>query len=68
MVIQAWYADDASALYYFSTAGKPDLLLSFCQVSSDTCVNVTADGRPYLGAAIGSRSYVSDYASGKVSS
>ena len=37
-------------------------------MSSDNCVNATADGRLHLGAAIGSRSYVSDYASGKVSS
>ena len=35
---------------------------------ADTCVNVTADGRPHLGAAIGSPSFVEQYVSDKVSS
>lgn len=35
---------------------------------SDTCVNVTAEGRPYLGAAIGSRPFIESYVSSKVTS
>ena len=70
-VIQAWYADDASAcgklsygcggtrflswdlcLVIFPMQGKLDLAHL---VFTDTYVNVTADGRPYLGATIGSQ-------------
>ena len=47
---------------------KEQFLDLVCQVFSDTCVNITADGRPYLGATIGSQSYVANYVSGKVSS
>ena len=47
---------------------KEQFLGPTCSVFSDTSVNVTADGRPYLGAAIGSQSYVADNVSGKVSS
>ena len=35
---------------------------------SNTCVNITAEGRPYLGAAIGSRAFIEDYVSSKVAS
>ena len=35
---------------------------------ADCRVNVTADGRPYLGAAVGSPSYVGSYVSSKVDS
>ena len=38
------------------------------QLLSDTSVNITTDGRPYLGAAVGSQAYVADYISSKVSS
>ena len=37
------------------------------QLFSDTSVNVTTDGRPYLGATVGSQAYVADYISSKVS-
>jgi len=33
---------------------------------ANTCVNVTTDGKPYLGAAIGSTTYVSQYISSKI--
>lgn len=39
-----------------------------CHLFSDTCVNVTAEGRPYLGAAIGSRPFIVGYVSTKVAS
>ena len=35
---------------------------------SDTCVNVTAEGRPYLGAVIGSRAFIENHVSSKVAS
>ena len=35
-------------------------------IFSNTGVNVTTEGRPYLGAAIGTRSYVDKYMKGKV--
>ena len=35
---------------------------------SDTCVNVTAEGRPYLGAAICSRAFIENHISSKVAS
>ena len=38
------------------------------QLFSDTSVNITTDGRPYLGATVGCQAYVADYISSKVSS
>lgn len=35
---------------------------------SDTCVYVTGEGRPYLGAAIGSRAFIENCVAGKVAS
>ena len=34
----------------------------------DTYVNVTTDGRPYLGVAIGSRTFIENHVSSKVAS
>jgi len=50
---------------FFPYAGKLGLFKGqpACLMFSDTCVNVTSDGRPYLGAAIGPQSYVADYES-----
>ena len=39
-----------------------------CHLFSNTCVNITAEGRPYLGAAIGSRSFIEKYVSSEVDS
>ena len=36
--------------------------------SVDTCINVTAEGRPYLGAAIGSRAFIKNYVPSEVAS
>jgi len=44
---------------------KEQFLVLAHLVFSNTFVNVTADGSPYLGAAIGSQSYVDDYVSEK---
>lgn len=35
-------------------------------LSADTCVNVTTDGRPHLGAVIGSTAYISQCVSSKI--
>ena len=37
-------------------------------VFSNTCVNITDESRPYLGAAIGPRAFIEDYVSSKVAS
>ena len=59
---------------YFPNAKKMWLVvkkqfLDFaCKLFSDTSVNITTDGRLYLGAAVGSQAYVADYIPSKVSS
>ena len=37
---------------------KEQFLDHACHLFSDTCVNVTSEGTPYLGAAIGSRAFI----------
>jgi len=57
---------------YFPNASKTWLVVKeqFLKraqlIFADTCVNVTTDGRPHLGAAIGSTAYISQYVSSKV--
>ena len=59
---------------YFPNAKKTWLVVKeqfldhACHLFSDTCVNVTAEGRPYLGAAIGSRAFIENHVSSKVAS
>ena len=45
---------------------KPQDLELACQVFADISINITAEGRPYLGAAIGTPSFIADYVSKKV--
>ena len=45
---------------------KPQHLEQAHQVLADINVNITAEGRPYLGAAIGTASYIADYVAKKV--
>ena len=58
---------------YFPNASKTWLVvkeqyLKHAQILfANTCVNVTTDGRPHLGAAIGSSSYIAQYVSSKIS-
>ena len=58
---------------YFPNASKTWLVvkeqyLTHAQMLfANTCVNITADGRPYLGAAIGSTNYITQYVSCKIS-
>ena len=57
---------------YFPNASKTWLVVKECYLDhvkslfADTCVNVTSDGRPHLGAAIGSAAYITQYVSGKI--
>ena len=57
---------------YFPNASKTWLVvkeqyLNHAQLLfSNTCVNVTKDGRPHLGAAIGSTAFVAQYVSNKI--
>ena len=46
---------------------KPQLELAN-SLFADTCVQVTADGRSYLSAAVGSISYIRSYVSNEVDS
>ena len=41
--------------------GKASTLKLARQVFADISINITAKGRPYLGAAIGTPSYIADY-------
>ena len=58
---------------YFPNASKTWLvvkeqyLMHAQMLFANTCVNITADGRPYLGAAIGSTNYITQYVSCKIS-
>jgi len=58
---------------YFPTASKTWLVVKEQHLKSaqllfdNTCVNITTNGRPHLGAAIGSSTYISQYVSGKIS-
>jgi len=57
---------------YFPNASKTWLVVKACYLNharalcADTCVNVTSDGRPHLGAVIGSTIYTAQYVSSKV--
>ena len=63
---QIWYADDAAAVGKVSQLREWWEMLTLGSSTFDqTGVNITPDGRPYLGTAIGSPSYVENY---KVSS
>ena len=48
-------------------AVKEQYLTHAQMLFANTCVNITADGRPYLGAAIGSTNYITQYVSCKIS-
>ena len=45
---------------------KPDYFDEAKSVFGDTEVKITCEGRPYLGTALGSRSYISEFVKGKV--
>ena len=45
---------------------KPDSLEEATSVFGDTNIKITCDGRPYLGSALGSHSYTSEFVTGKV--
>jgi len=45
---------------------KKQFLKRVLLLFADTCVNVTTDERPHLGAAIGSIAYISQYVSSKI--
>ena len=47
---------------------KPQFLEQARSLFADSLVNVTADGRPYLGAAVGSLSYVKHWVIGRIDS
>ena len=82
-VVQAWYADDASATGLFTTsigpaygyhanASKTWLITKHSYIAKaqelfgDTQVNITTQGRPYLGTALGSQEFMETYVSDKV--
>ena len=91
-VVQAWYADDASASSslpslrkwwenltstgpaygYHANALKTWLITKDPHIAKaqeffgDTQVNITTQGRPHLGAALGSQEFVETYVSDKV--
>ena len=86
-VVQAWYADDASAsgrllslrkwwenltsigpaYGYHANASKTWLITKHSYIAKaqelfgDTQVNITTQGRPYLGAALGSQEFMKTY-------
>jgi len=45
---------------------KPEHLVQARQVFADISINITSEGRPYLGTAIGTTSYIADYVAKKV--
>ena len=45
---------------------KPEHLGEATRVFADTDINITPEGRPYLGGAIGSQDYITNYVSSKV--
>jgi len=58
---------------YLLNASKTWLAVKDCYLNSakrtlfaDTCINVTSDGRPHLGAAVRSATYTAQYVSNKV--
>ena len=52
--------------YYYWLVTKPDKEETARSIFEETAINITTEGRKHLGAALGSRSYLEQYANGKV--
>ena len=70
--LRKWWDDISScgpSYGYYANATKTWLVTKpgfQSEAAADTNVNVTYEGRPYLGAALGSSTYVNEFVSGKV--
>ena len=73
--LREWWdklATDGPSFGYFANPSKTWLVTKdghheeASAIFADSGVNITADGRPYLGAAIGSQEFIEDYVRSKV--
>ena len=73
--LRSWWDDIVThgpSFGYFANASKTWLVVKptfrdkASAIFGDTNVKITCEGRPYLGSALGSRSYTDDFVTGKV--